>query len=221
MKQLKYLGSYIGMTAGTALIVSLLVTALSFLKNGLMGYGILEWIGSYYVPYLLWAGLLSISVAMLSCFQVYAPMVLAMGCTRRRFLAGVLFAVLMDALLLDAVTVLFGRFGLENQRWMLAAAGLLGLILVIASIFLLFGGMVLVFGRKGIVVMMIFYGLIGALFGASFSMANIHLDQVSSMAALFGRIAEFWNWLFAAGCGMLILCSGLLWLVIRKFEVRS
>lgn len=51
MRQIRYWGSYIGMTCGLTLLSSLFMTALSLLRGG-MAELTLTGIGMYYIPYL-------------------------------------------------------------------------------------------------------------------------------------------------------------------------
>lgn len=78
MRQIRYWGSYIGMTCGLTLLSSLLMTALSLLRGGMAELA-LAGVGMYYIPYLFFAGLFCMSFSLLSCFQVYASAILAMG----------------------------------------------------------------------------------------------------------------------------------------------
>ena len=110
MRQIRYWGSYIGMTCGLTLLSSLLMTALSLLRGGMAELA-LAGVGMYYIPYLFFAGLFCMSFSLLSCFQVYASAILAMGCTRRRFLLEVLAVALTEAVALVGVSALLGRLG--------------------------------------------------------------------------------------------------------------
>ena len=221
MKQIKYWGSYIGMTFGLTLLSSLLMTVLSFFRGGMEGLS-LAGIGMYYVPYLFFAGLFCTSFALLSCFQVYAPTVLAMGCTRKRFLIEVLAVALAEALALVGVSGLLGGIGTRAMASISLSAlgGMLGVILIAMAAFLLFGAMILVLGRKGIVVMMILYAIIGGVFGAMGAAIGVDLDTVT-MTDLLRGAAGIWNCLLSAGCGLFCLCGVVVWLVLRRYEVRS
>ena len=159
MRQIRYWGSYIGMTCGLTLLSSLLMTALSLLRGGMAELA-LAGVGMYYIPYLFFAGLFCMSFSLLSCFQVYASAILAMGCTRRRFLLEVLAVALTEAVALVGVSALLGRLGkgaVAAAVQASALAGMLGVILIVMAAFLLLGAMIVVFGRKGIFVMMLLY----------------------------------------------------------------
>ena len=215
MRQIRYWGSYIGMTCGLTLLSSLLMTALSLLRGG-MAELTLVGVGMYYIPYLFFAGLFCMSFSLLSCFQVYASAILAMGCTRRRFLLEVL------AVALVGVSALLGRLGkgaVAAAVQASALAGMLGVILIVMAAFLLLGAMIVVFGRKGIFVMMLLYMVIGAIFGAAAGMGT-DLDSIT-MQDMLNNAAHIWNRLLPAGCVLFCLCGASVWLVLRRYEVRS
>lgn len=146
MRQIRYWGSYIGMTCGLTLLSSLLMTALSLLRGGM------------------------------------AELALA--------------AVQASAL-----------------------AGMLGVILIVMAAFLLLGAMIVVFGRKGIFVMMLLYMVIGAIFGAAAGMGT-NLDAIT-IQDMLNNAAHIWNRLLPAGCVLFCLCGASVWLVLRRYEVRS
>ena len=217
MKQIRYWGSYIGMTCGLTLLSSLFMTALSLLRGGMTELA-LTGIGMYCIPYLFFAGLFCMSFSLLSCFQVYASAILAMGCTRRRFLIEVLAVALTEALALVGVSALLGRLG-KGAVQASALAGMLGVILIVMAAFLLLGAMIVVFGRKGTFVMMLLYMVIGAIFGAAAGMGT-DLDSIT-MQDMLNNAAHIWNRLLPAGCVLFCLCGASVWLVLRRYEVRS
>ena len=217
MRQIRYWGSYIGMTCGLTLLSSLFMTALSLLRGGMAELA-LTGIGMYCIPYLFFAGLFCMSFSLLSCFQVYASAILAMGCTRRRFLIEVLAVALAEALALVGVSALLGRLG-KGAVQTSALAGMLGVILIVMAAFLLFGAMIVVFGRKGTFVMMLLYMVIGAIFGAAAGMGT-DLDSIT-VQDMLNNAAHIWNRLLPAGCVLFCLCGASVWLVLRRYEVRS
>ena len=216
MRQIRYWGSYIGMTCGLTLLSSLLMTALSLLRGG-MAELTLVGVGMYYIPYLFFAGLFCMSFSLLSCFQVYASAILAMGCTRRRFLLEVLAVALTEALALVGVSAVPCAVAAAVQAS--ALAGMLGVILIVMAAFLLLGAMIVVFGRKGIFVMMLLYMVIGAIFGAAAGMGT-NLDAIT-IQDMLNNAAHIWNRLLPAGCVLFCLCGASVWLVLRRYEVRS
>ena len=218
MRQIRYWGSYIGMTCGLTLLSSLFMTALSLLRGG-MAELTLTGIGMYYIPYLFFAGLFCMSFSLLSCFQVYASAILAMGCTRRRFLIEVLAVALTEALALVGVSALLGRLGKGAVAAAVQVAGMLGVILIVMAAFLLLGAMIVVFGRKGIFAMMFLYMVIGAIFGAAEGMGT-NLDAIT-IQDMLNNAAHIWNRLLPAGCVLFCLCGASVWLVLRRYEVRS
>ena len=205
------------MTCGLTLLSSLFMTALSLLRGGMTELA-LTGIGMYCIPYLFFAGLFCMSFSLLSCFQVYASAILAMGCTRRRFLLEVLAVALTEALALVGVSALLGRLG-KGAVQASALAGMLGVILIVMAAFLLLGAMIVVFGRKGIFVMMLLYMVIGAIFGAAAGMGT-DLDSIT-MQDMLNNAAHIWNRLLPAGCVLFCLCGASVWLVLRRYEVRS
>lgn len=217
MRQIRYWGSYIGMTCGLTLLSSLLMTALSLLRGGMAELA-LAGVGMYYIPYLFFAGLFCMSFSLLSCFQVYASAILAMGCTRRRFLLEVLAVALTEAVALVGVSALLGRLG-KGAVQASALAGMLGVILIVMAAFLLLGAMIVVFGRKGIFAMMFLYMVIGAIFGAAEGMGT-NLDAIT-IQDMLNNAAHIWNRLLPAGCVLFFLCGASVWLVLRRYEVRS
>ena len=202
MRQIRYWGSYIGMTCGLTLLSSLFMTALSLLRGGMAELTITG-IGMYYIPYLFFAGLFCMSFSLLSCFQVYASAILAMGCTRRRFLIEVLAVALTEALALVGVSALLWRLGKG----------------AVAATIQLLGAMIVVFGRKGIFAMMLLYMVIGAIFGAAEGMGT-NLDAIT-IQDMLNNAAHIWNRLLPAGCVLFCLCGASVWLVLRRYEVRS
>ena len=201
MRQIRYWGSYIGMTWGLTLLSSLLMTALSLLRGGMAELA-LAGVGMYYIPYLFFAGLFCMSFSLLSCFQVYASAILAMGCTRRRFLLEVLAVALTEAVALVGVSALLGRLGkgaVAAAVQASALAGMLGVILIVMAAFLLLGAMIVVFGRKGM---------------------GTNLDAIT-IQDMLNNAAHIWNRLLPAGCVLFCLCGASVWLVLRRYEVRS
>lgn len=221
MRQIKYWGSYFGMTCGLTLASALLMTVISLLRGG-MAELTLTGIGMYCIPYLFFAGLFCMSFSLLSCFQVYAPTILAMGCTRKRFLVEVLAVALTEALILVSVSAVLGRLdtgAMAETIQAAALAGMLGVVLIVMAAFLLFGAMIFVFGRKGILAMMLLYMVIGAAFGAMAGMGT-DLDTVTMQDMLNGA-TNLWSRLLPAGCVLFCLCGAIVWLVLRRYEVRS
>ena len=100
-----------------------------------------------------------------------------------------------------------------------ALAGMLGVILIVMAAFLLLGAMIVVFGRKGIFVMMLLYMVIGAIFGAAAGMGT-NLDAIT-IQDMLNNAAHIWNRLLPAGCVLFCLCGASVWLVLRRYEVRS
>ena len=100
-----------------------------------------------------------------------------------------------------------------------ALAGMLGVILIVMAAFLLLGAMIVVFGRKGIFVMMLLYMVIGAIFGAAAGM-GMNLDAIT-IQDMLNNAAHIWNRLLPAGCVLFCLCGASVWLVLRRYEVRS
>ena len=220
MRQIKYWGTYIGMMFVLTFLSTLLMTVLSLFRGGVTELNAVG-IGMYCVPYLFFAGLFCLSFALISCFQVYAPAILAMGCTRKRFLTEMLAVALAEALALVGIIALLGWLGAKTQMISVAAlAGMLGVVLIVMAAFLLFSAMVLVLGRKGILIMMILYAIIGGVFGAMGSMIGKDLNAMS-MADLLNSAGHAWQRLLPAGCGLFCICGAIVWLVLRRYEVRS
>ena len=96
---------------------------------------------------------------------------------------------------------------------------MLGVILIVMAAFLLLGAMIVVFGRKGIFVMMLLYMVIGAIFGAAAGMGSIWMP--SPVPDMLNNAAHIWNRLLPAGCVLFSLCGASVWLVLRRYEVRS
>ena len=220
MRQIKYWGTYIGMVFGLTFLSTLLMTVLSLFHGG-----VTEWnavgIGMYCAPYLFFAGLFCLSFALISCFQVYAPAILAMGCTRKRFLTEILAVALAEALVLVGIIALLGQLGAKTQMISTTAlAGMLGVVLIVMATFLLFSVMVLALGRKGLLIMMILYAIIGGVFGAIGAMIGKDLNAMS-MTDLLNSADHAWKHLLPAGCGLFCICSAIVWLAFRRYEVRS
>lgn len=100
-----------------------------------------------------------------------------------------------------------------------ALAGMLGVILIVMAAFLLLGAMIVVFGRKWDFVMMLLYMVIGAI-SVRRGMGT-DLDSITIMQDMLNNAAHIWNRLLPAGCVLFCLCGASVWLVLRRYEVRS
>lgn len=222
MKSLKFWVRLCAESLGIAIGISLFW--LIFVGFGSGGYwGNIGYAFSELLPlysyYLLISGALVLMIMGITYFQVYFPVVLSMNATRRSVAAGILGCMLGIAagvLVIAAGIWCLVPGDISSSGWKLMPL-FTGALLIIAAIGLLLGIAVGRWGKGGIIMAAVLFGLIGA--GAGMSVALFDKNVIMKLIQNFMDM-DF-HLFTAVGIILFAAVSILVLKAVRKMEVRA
>lgn len=214
MKGLSRSLRYFTLLAGEYIALSLIIAVAGFLLYLLRSNGANP--GAFPVM-ILFVLYLFIIIFSMGHYLVMTSLVIPYSCTRRSLFWGTQYMMLLIAcaifVLLGIYFGLFTDMGLRGfLRLLPATAGLFAASVGTGS---LLGGIVLKFGRAAVIIMTIFSGILGGIFGfccSAFSDSGID----TTFVAFFSEKAL---WLLPAGFGVLLIGGTINYAVLRKATV--
>lgn len=216
-RSVKYWGrmclEYTGVSMGIALALMV------FLAGGQVIYpGDGQTICALYPTYLVLSGIFVLTIGTMTSFQTYLPVLISLNATRRGSVWGILGYNAGCVLAITAVIALL---------WLMPSSGVenaAGLLLLILGILLMFGGAGVMmgavvgrFGKKGVIISVIFCTVLGGIFGGMVAIAagkpgSFLLDFLMNFQPL---------WAFILGMGVYVLAGAAAMMLVRKMEARA
>lgn len=214
MKGLSRSLRYFTLLAGEYIALSLVVAGAGFLLYLLRSDGANPEAFPVMILFVLY---LFIMIFSMGHYLVMTSLVIPYSCTRRSLFWGTQYMMLLIA---GAIFVLLGiYFGLFTE---MGLYGFLRLLPAVSGLFAasvgtgaLLGGMILKFGRTAVIIMTVFSGILGGIFGFCCSaFSNSGIDTV--FITFFSENAL---WLSLAGFAVLLIGDAINYAVLRKAAV--
>lgn len=217
-RSVKYWGrmwlEYMGISMGLALALMVFMTGG---QGSSRGDG-LQAICGIYPAYLALSGVFVLTLGTMSGFQTYLPVLISLNATRRGSVWGVLGYNAGCVLAITAIIALFWltpSSGVENAAGLLLL--LLGILLMSGGIGVLMGAVVSRFGKKGMIISVIFCTVLGGIFGGMVAITakepgSFFMDFLMNFQPL---------WAFIFGIGVYALAGAGAMMLVRKMEARA
>lgn len=222
IRSLKFWGRLCAESLGIAIGISMVWLLFMGLSSGEyagdIGRTLAEWL-PLYCYYLLMTGALVLMIMGITYFQVYFPVVLSMNATRKSIAIGILGCMLGIAagvLLLSAIIWRLVPGEISASGWKLMPL-FIGALLSIAAFGLILGVAVGRWGKAGLIMTGVLFGLIGG--GAGMSVALFNKSVIMELVNNF--MNRNFHPLAVAGIILFAAVSLLVLRATRKMEVRA